>query len=106
MQIVPVQAVPNQTISILLANQSCQITLSTRFFGLYMDLSVSNTPVRAGVVCQDRNRLIRYQYLGFLGDFWFLDTQGTSDPVYTGIGSRYLLQYIAQADLATVGLLG
>lgn len=104
MKIVPVQAVPNQIFSILLDNQACQITLSTRFFGLYMDLSVSNTPVRAGVVCRDRNRIIRYPSLGFVGDFCFLDTQGTDDPVFTGLGTRFLLEYIELADLEAFAL--
>lgn len=99
MQIIPVQAVPNQTFSILLANQSCQITLTTRFFGLYFDLAVSNVLVRAGVVCQNLNPIIRYPYLGFIGDFWFMDTQGEEDPTYVGLGNRFLLQYLEQSDL-------
>jgi hypothetical protein len=101
MLIVPVQSAPNQTFSVLLGGQSCQISLATRFYGLYFDLTINNTkPIRAGVICRDRNRLIRYPYLGFIGDFWFLDTQGTSDPVYTGLGSRYLLEYWEAADVA------
>jgi hypothetical protein len=35
--IVPVRAVPNQTLAILLANQLCQFTLKTRRFGLFKD---------------------------------------------------------------------
>lgn len=104
MKIVPVQAVPNQIFAILLGNQSCQITLQTRFYGLYMDLAVNNVPLRAGVVCQNQNRIIRYPSLGFIGDFWFTDTQGTDDPVYTGLGTRWLLEYIELADLESVGL--
>lgn len=100
MLIVPVQAVPNQTFAILLANQACQITLSTRLNGLFMDLVVGNVPVRNGVICQDRNPILRFSYLGFIGDFWFLDSQGTSDPVYTGLGSRYLFEYLEAADVA------
>lgn len=104
MLIVPVQAVPNQIFSILLGNQNCQITLATRFFGLYFDLSVSNTPIRTGVICLNQNRIIRYPSLGFIGDFWFADTQGSNDPVYTGLGTRFLLEYIEASDLATAGL--
>lgn len=104
MQIIPVQAVPNQTFAVLLANQPCQITLTTRMLGLYLDLVIANTPVRRGVKCENANRLIRYKYLGFTGDLWFLDTQGTEDPDYTGLGSRFLFEYIEAADLAAVGL--
>lgn len=100
MLIVPLQAVPNQTFSVLLANQACQITLSTRFYGLYFDLSVSNEPVRDGGVCLNKTRILRYPSLGFIGDFWFTDTQGTSAPVYTGLGTRFLFEYIEASDLA------
>lgn len=100
MLIVPVQATPNQTFSILLGNQSCQITLTTRFYGLFFDLSVSNEEVRNGVICRNQNRLIRYPALGFIGDFWFTDTQGSTDPVFGGLGSRYLFEYWEAADVA------
>lgn len=102
MLIVPVQAVPNQTFSILLGNQSCQITLSTRLLGLYFSLSVANTPILTNIVCQNQNRLVRYAYLGFIGDFWFMDTQGATDPVYSGLNSRYLLEYWEASDVAAV----
>ena len=57
MLIVPVQAVPNQTLSILLANQLCQLTLRTRFFGLFMDVSVNDAPIVQGVICRHWNRI-------------------------------------------------
>lgn len=102
MLIVPVQAVPNQTFSILLGGQSCQISLTTRFFGLYFDLAVSNQNVRNGVICQNNNRLIRYPSLGFIGDFWLTDTQGSSDPFYSGLGVRFLLEYWEASDVAAL----
>jgi hypothetical protein len=100
MLIVPVQAVPNQTLSVLLANQVCQITLRTRFYGLFMDVSVNDKPVVHGVICLNWNRIVRSAYLGFVGDLAFWDTQGSDDPAYTGLGSRYLLYYLEKSDLA------
>jgi hypothetical protein len=44
MLVVPVRPVPNQTLSILLANQLCRLTLRTRWFGLFMDVSVNDAP--------------------------------------------------------------
>jgi hypothetical protein len=99
MLIVPVRAVPNQTLSILLANQLCQLTLKTRFYGLFMDVSVNDAPIVQGVICQNWNRIVRSAYLGFVGDFAFWDTQGKTDPAYTGLGSRYLLYYLEKSDL-------
>lgn len=100
MLIVPVQAVPNQTFSVLLANQACQIALFTRPSGLYLSLAIANVVVVDNVICQNVNRIVRYPYLGFVGDLWFLDQQGSDDPVYTGLGSRFLLEYLEAVDLA------
>lgn len=98
MLIVPVQSVPNQTISVLLGDQSCQITLFTRASGLYISLAVSNQSIIDNVICQNVNRVVRYPYLGFVGDLWFFDQQGSDDPFYTGLGSRFLLEYLEAAD--------
>jgi hypothetical protein len=99
MLIVPVQAVPNQTLSILLANQLCQLTLRTRYYGLFMDVSVNDAPIVQAVICQNWDRIVRSAYLGFVGDLAFWDTQGSADPAYTGLGSRYLLYYLEKLDL-------
>jgi hypothetical protein len=100
MLIVPIQPVPNQTFSCLLANQSCQITLSTGACGvLFMTLAVNNVPLVENRVCENLNRIVRYAYLAFTGDFWFSDQQGSDDPIYTGLGSRFLLEYLEASDL-------
>ena len=52
-----------------------------------------------GVVAQNRNRIVRSAYLGFVGDFEFVDTQGTDDPIWNGLGTRWLLYYLAPADV-------
>lgn len=101
--IIPLQAVPNQTLSTIIGNQNCRINVYQLFFGLYLDLIVNGVPVRAGVSCLNRNRLIRYKYLPFIGDLVFFDTQGSLDPVYTGLGGRFQLAYLEAADLAAAG---
>ena len=50
--------------------------------------------------CEDRNRIVRDLYLGFVGDLCFMDTQGTTDPVSPGLGLRYVLVYLDAFDLA------
>lgn len=97
--IIPLRAVPNQTLTTVLANQNCRINIYQKFWGLFLDLAVGNTPIVRGVICQNDNLLIRYAYLGFLGDLAFVDMQGTNDPDYTGLGSRYQLAYLEVADL-------
>lgn len=105
MLIVPLQPVPSQTLTVLLANQNCRINVYQKAFGLYFDLTVptlSVSPLVAGVVCRNANRLVRYAYLGFIGDFEFFDqlnTMSPSDPDYTGLGSRFQLVYLEAVDL-------
>lgn len=69
---------------------------------LYLDLYVNDALIIGGVLCLNANVIVRDAYLGFTGDLAFYDTQGTSDPVSTGLGGRYVLMYLEAADL--VGL--
>jgi hypothetical protein len=106
MQIVPLKAAANYTFQTNLNNQAVQINIYTKSTGLFMDVLVNNAFVVAGVICQDRNRIVRSAYLGFSGDLAFVNQQGTDDPVYTGLGSRYLLYYFDVSDLAAMGYSG
>ena len=59
-----------------------------------------------GVLCENLNRIVRSLYLGFSGDFVFFDTQGGNDPqdpIYTGLGSRFVLVYLTPSDLDGLG---
>ncbi len=84
MQIVPLIATPSQTLSITLDGQNCKLNIYQKAFGLFMDVYVSNVLIIGGVICENLNRIVRSTYLGFIGDFVFLDNQGMSDPVYSG----------------------
>jgi hypothetical protein len=115
-QVVPVQPLANQVLSVSLNQQSCTLKLYFReiqapvatsvpleppvfgsfnplFMDLYVTSSGSTNLIIGGVICQDRNVFVRSGYLGFTGDLSFIDTQGTSDPFQSGLGSRFLLTY-------------
>lgn len=115
MQIVPLAPNPNQTLQIVLAGQNCAIELrsldgyattdTVSFDGtqpyLAFTLDVSGVSITRTQNCLNRKRLlINRQYLGFVGDFMFIDTQGQDDPQFDGLGTRWLLVYIEAADLA------
>jgi hypothetical protein len=104
MLIVPVQSVPSQQLQVTLAGQVCQINIYEKSTGLFMDLYVSGVLIIGGVLCLNRNVIVRDVYFGFTGDFAFIDTQGADDPTYTGIGARFLLYYLSPSDLASAGL--
>lgn len=100
MLVVPLVSVPSQTLTIQLANQPCTINVYQRSTGVFIDLFVNDAPIITSVICQDRNRIVRDEYLGFLGDLAFFDLQGEDDPYYTGLGTRWVLGYLTTADLA------
>jgi len=95
--LIPLQAIPDQTVQAFLGSQNCTLRVYQRRFGLFLDLYVNNALVFAGVQAFNMNKMVRDKYLKFTGDLYFFDTQGVDDPNYSALGSRYVLLY--QADL-------
>lgn len=96
MQIVPLAAVPSQTVNITfrvpgsLARQNAKITVRTIGSLLYFSLE----GVLTNRIIRDRQRLlVASAYRGFIGGFAMVDMQGRSDPNYRGLGSRFQLVY-------------
>jgi hypothetical protein len=103
MQVVPLQPTANQTLQCQLNGQSCTIDVWQTAYGLFFTLYVGTQLIKASVICENLVALIREAYFGFSGDFAFVDTQGTSDPVFTGFGTRFILIYFTPADLTAQG---
>lgn len=101
MRSIPLQAVPSQRMTVLLADQNCQINVYQKSTGLYLDLYLNHDPVSTTVLCLDRVRLIRQKYKGFAGDLCFIDTWGRENPTYTGLGKRFLLVYLAHEEVVS-----
>lgn len=97
---VPLQPVPSQQLQIVLGGQNCQIAVYLRGSAMYVDLNVNGADISIGVLAMNMVPLVPTVYFGFAGNLVFLDTQGTSDPIYTGLGSRYELLYLTAADYA------
>jgi|SRR5579859_7284934 len=100
MLVIPTQAVPNQEFTVTLGDQLSQININQNLYSMTLSLLVNNSLIIGGVVCENLNRIVRDAYLGFEGDLCFLDTQGQSDPYYTGLGTRFQLIYLTAADIA------
>ena len=101
-QVVPLQSIPYQTLQVQLNGQACTLNVQQMAYGLFMTVYIGSVLIVASVICQNLNRIVRSIYLGFLGDFAFLDTQGTNNPDYTGLGgggARYQLFYLSPSDL-------
>lgn len=107
MRLIPLQATPNQDRSVQLGGinyklyvRALQITPDEQqvFLSLYTAAGVA---IIDSVLCRDRVYLIREAYLGFNGDLAFFDTQGTTDPQYTGFGTRYVLAWIEPGEIVS-----
>lgn len=99
---VPLSPIPAQSLGVVLAQQNCQINVYQKTTGLFFDLLVDNVFIVSCVIGRDGDRMVRQKYRNFIGDFTFIDTQGSDDPVYTGLGSRWVLIYMEAADLLSV----
>jgi hypothetical protein len=85
---IPLQPIPNQTVSFLLNGTSYTIDVDTRLENIYISIFQEGQYVL-------RNRALRaYAPVGF--DLQLADTLGTDDPIYTGLGSRWLLMGLEQ----------
>lgn len=95
MIVIPLKPVPSQTLQVTLDTQDARITVRT--IGDLMYFSLEGVAVTR--LIRDRVRqLIDSKYHGFRGDFAFVDTQGTDDPIYPGLGDRWKLVYFSAGE--------
>lgn len=110
MQVIPLIAVPSQAVKTVLDNRIVELDIYQLRYGLFMNVIVNGTLEIGAVLCENLNRIVRDAYLneevGFAGDFVFQDTQGSTDPIFTGLGARYQLLYLTADELAAQGYTG
>ena len=104
MQTIPIKAVPSQQFQVTLDGQLCAFSIYVKNQCMFFDALVNGAKISYSVQCKNLVNLIPTAYLGFMGLLVFYDTQGTSDPVYTGLGSRWVLLYLDAADLEVYGI--
>jgi hypothetical protein len=98
MLIVPLQPLASQVVQVMLGGQACTIGVYSKGGSMFADITVAGAPLRTCQLCLNGVLLVRFNYLGFVGDLVFVDLQGNTDPLYTGLGTRYVLVYLAPAD--------
>lgn len=104
MLLIPLAKVPAQSLSVLLAGQSTQISVRYTLQGVFCDVSLEDVPVVQGVIAYDRTLLVRSPTTNFLGDLFFSDLQGRSDPDWREFGVRFHLAYLSADELVTYQL--
>ena len=94
-QYIPLTATPSQRCTVNLAGQLCVVQVDQKYSGgVFLSLTANGKPIITSRMCRDRVGLIRSQYLPFVGNLAFVDTQGDNDPDWSGFGTRYKLAYI------------
>lgn len=93
MMTIPLKSVPSQTLQTNLNGQNCTIKVYYKWTGIYFDLYVDNTPLVTGRIARNGVPLVRMKYTNFVGDFYFIDSQGKNDPQYQGLNTRWFLCY-------------
>jgi hypothetical protein len=103
---IPLRDVPNQSILTTLSNQQVQLNIYQKRTGLFMDLYSSNALVLGGIYCVNQTFCVINVYLGFVGDFMWVDlqAQNANPEAGLGIGSRFQLVYLAPADIPSTAL--
>jgi len=91
--VVPLAPIPAQDCKVVLGGQNCHITVYQKPEGLFVDINADGVDIALAVIARDTVNLIARGYAGFVGSLFFIDTQGASDPDYTGLGIRYQLIY-------------
>jgi len=101
MILIPLQPIPAQAFNVTLGGQPCRIALYQKGDYFFMDVTANNVTVVQGRMVLNGVWIVRYAYLGLVGDLFMADTMGTADgPTYDGLGARYRLYYTTPDEIA------
>jgi len=98
MQNIPLQPVPTQATKVVLGGQNVQLLIYQKPQGIFVDINADGVDIVVGIIARDAVPLICRNYMGFIGNLLFVDTQGNSDPTYDGLGSRFSLVYLTAEE--------
>lgn len=102
MQTIPLQAIPSQIVKTVLGGQNCQILINQKAEGLFVDVNADGVDVALAMIARDAVPIVCRGYSGFAGNLIFIDTQGSLDPSYLGLGTRWTLTYLTAAENALI----
>ncbi len=90
---IPLKAQPRQSISIVLGDQPCVISLRSLGGNMLLTLSLNGAIICENTLITNRAPIIKAAYTGFVGELVMIDTQGDEPPEYDGLGTRWRLLY-------------
>lgn len=83
LMVIPIQPIPNQSVSFILNDTAYTADIDSLRGGLFISVW------QAGAYVLRSRALLSYAPVGF--GLQLVDTLGTEDPEYTGLGDRWLL---------------
>lgn len=98
MQLIPLSAIPSQTLNVVLDGQYCTISVYWRQTRLYLDLTVAGNIICVGRICQNRVNVLQIPVRGFYGTLHFFDVEGDSHPSWEQLGSRFLFLFASEGE--------
>lgn len=102
MQSIPLQPVPSQSTKVVLGGQNCQILIYQKPQGVFVDINADGVDISVGTIARDAVPLVCREYSGFAGNLLFIDSQGSEDPNYSGLGARFDLVYLTAEEYALI----
>lgn len=104
---IPLSALPNQELLIVLGEQRCTLHVFDRGGRLYLDLYCDYNPVQLGAICLPFCPIITATGRGFIGQLRIIDKltkpQAQAIPYYQGLGSRFFMYYLSAQEEAQIG---
>jgi hypothetical protein len=102
MQQIPLQPIPSQSTKVVLGGQNCQILVYQKPQGVFVDINADGVDISVGTIARDAVPLVSREYAGFSGNLLFIDSQGSADPSYDGLGDRFALVYLTAEEYALI----
>lgn len=102
MRAVDLQAVPAQSVKVVLGDQNVEISVYQKDQGLFVDVIVAGADIVRSIIARDSVPIVCRDYAGFVGNLMFIDNQGASDPDYTGLADRFSLVYLDAEENALI----
>lgn len=91
---IPLSKIPNQIVAVDLEEKHCVFEFITRGDKMYANKITIDDEVKArGIACLNRNNLFNFFSSGLSGELYFFDMNGSQEPKYYGLNSRWLLLY-------------
>ena len=99
---VPLIATPNQELAIELEEQDCTIQVRQLGNYTYLTLWVDSTLIVENAICMPGVAILQGYIQGFKGNLVLVDSSDANSrhvSDYTGLGSRFLLLYLTEAEV-------